>query len=393
MPHPHERTLMRHADGEGSERARRAVARHLLGCSRCRAVLEQLAVLRASVSALPEPPNTLLEGILSRRATGDRVLLPAFPAAPARRGWRIAALVAAGAAVILAVALLPAGQVGSDQANMGEEACMSGMRSAFYTLVLGAGLACADSPTPFELPDSAYQPVTSLAADRVMAGTYVYESAMWTDGLVSSPQARESYTLSPVDRDGVPVWEERRTFEYRYVSGQYVRRQTSEAWFERATLDGLRYVGYWDDGRPWMDVEVVGDSIIQQWQGRATGRTRRSARVRGGPVAYLGWSDAQQFAVIVSLPLADGWAGQIDGVPFAVVGREEITVPAGTFQCWRLESPETRLSRTGPGRTRVVRIPVRMWVAVDQPLVVKHEYGAIPNRRETVLVSFEPAAR
>jgi hypothetical protein len=131
---------------------------------------------------------------------------------------------------------------------------MSGMRSAFYTLVLGAGLACADSPTPFELPDSAYQPVTSLAADRVMAGTYVYESTMWTDGLVSSPQARESL-----------------------------------------------------------------------------------------------------------------------------------------FQCWRLESPETRLSRAGPGRTRVVRIPVRMWVAVDQPLVVKHDYGVIPDRREMVLVSFEPA--
>ena len=392
MVHPRERTLVRYADGDVSERVRRAVARHLLKCDRCGAELEQLTALRSSASEPPELSEALLERIQSRRATADRVFLPVTGPMPARRAWRIATLAAVGAAAIVAVSLVPAGSVGSDQVNVGEEACMSGLRSVFYTLVLGSGLACADSPMPFELPDSAYQPVTSLTADRVMAGTYVYESMMWTDGLVSSPQARNSYTLRLAEMGGVPVWDVRDTFDYRYVSGQYVRRRTSETQFERVSLDGLSYVGYDDEGRPWMDVKVIGDSVIQRW-GRPGTDWRRSAWVRGTGISILGWSAAQEFAVVTALPLSDGWAGQIGDDPFAVVAREEITVPAGTFLCWRLESPERRTPRTGPGPKWVVHPARRIWVAVDQPLVVKHEYGPIPDRRETVLVSFEPVGR
>jgi hypothetical protein len=88
---------------------------------------------------------------------------------------------------------------------------------------------------------------------------------------------------------------------------------------------------------------------------------------------------------LVSLPLADGWGGQIGALPYAVVGQEEVTVPAGTFICWRLESPGLAEGR---------RLwPARAWVAVDRPLVVRYEFGAVPDRRETVLVSFESGSR
>jgi hypothetical protein len=388
MLHPRERTLLRYADGDAPGREHARVAQHLPRCVRCRAIVDALTVVRASVTDPPTPTDAVLVRALERRAAGERVLLPTSGFGSARRIWRIAVLTAAGAAAILAVSLVPAGPVGSDQASAGEEECMSGTRSVFSAFVLGAGLACADAPTTFMLPDSAYQPVMALNASRVAAGHYVYETVWWTDGLVESPQARMEYTLLPAELRGTPVWEARGARQAPYVEGRYVRREASETWFDRATLEPLRYVSHWWDGSPWIDFEVTPDSIIQS-RGRPGLAWRRFARARLGGIPVLGFSVAHEFAVLTALPLAEGWAGQIDNIPAAVVGREEITVPAGTFVCWRLESPE--------GSTKRDRWPAglawRAWVAVDRPLVVRTELGTVPDRRETRLVSFEPAAR
>jgi hypothetical protein len=388
MLHPRERTLLRYADGDAPNRMRTGVARHLLGCARCRAIVDALTLIRASVTDPPMPPDTVLVRALERRAAGERVLLPTSGFGRARRIWRIAVLTAAGVAAILAVSLVPAGQVGPDQVNVGEEECMSGLRSVFSALVLGTGLACADAPTAFMLPDSAYRPVMALDASRVAAGRYVYETVTWTDGLVESPQARMEYTLLPAELRGTPVWEARGARQAPYVEGRYVRRQASEAWFDRATLEPLRYVSHWWDGSPWIEFEVTPDSIIQS-RGRPGLAWRRFASARLGGIPLLGFSVAHEFAVLAALPLAEGWAGQIDNIPAAVVGREEISVPAGTFLCWRLESPA--------GATKRDRWPAglawRAWVAVDRPLLVRTELGPVADRRETRLVSYEPAAR
>jgi hypothetical protein len=78
----------------------------------------------------------------------------------------------------------------------------------------------------------------------------------------------------------------------------------------------------------------------------------------------------------------------------AVVAREDITVPAGTFRCWRIEAPEPERGRlTSPSRLMSQRLEWRAWVAVDRPLVIRMESGPVADRWETHLVSFEPAAR
>lgn len=387
MLHPRERTLVRYADGEISEAGSRAVASHLLRCARCRRVTETYAALRGSVAETPEPPDGLLERALARRATGERVLLSTGETRATRSVWRVVALAGAGAAAVGLVSLIPAGHSESNVEVRG--GCMAGVRSMFSAVVLGSGLACADVATMLDVPDSPDQPVTSLVAGRVMAGRYVYESVKWTDGLVSRPSGRNSYTLRPGGLDGVPVWEAKGTHELLYANGRYARRHASEAWFERTTLDGIRYVGYRPDGRPAIDVEITRDSMIQRLR-LAGGEWRRNARRRGPGISLLGWSTAQVAAVFVSLPLAPGWAGQVRGASFAVVGREEITVPAGTFRCWRLESPEVRRRATGPGSRWVVSPAQRVWVMIERPLVVKYESGPIGDRDEMVLVSFEP---
>ena len=387
MAHLRERTLVRYADGEVSERVRRTVVEHLLECPRCRATVDVLGLVRASASSPPSSSDVLLTGAVERRAAGERVLLPTAGFGFPRRWWRVAALASAGAAATLAVSLVPAGRTGSDQAPTHEEDCMSGMRSAFYAIVVGSGVACADAPTAFELPDSAYQPVTSLAPNRIATGTYVYEDVMWTDGLVASPQRHTEYTLRPTTVGGSSVWEVRASYAYRFVAGRYARTGNTEvAWFDRASLAPVRSIAYAPDGRPWIEWEATSDSIIQRW-GPAGSLSRRAARPRHPGIATLGITGAHLFAVLVSLPLTDGWGGQIGALPYVVVGQEEVTVPAGTFICWRLESPDR-----GERRGRWTR-DVRAWVAVDQPLVVRYEFGAVPDRRETVLVSFDPAGR
>ncbi|MDH4045943.1 MAG: DUF3108 domain-containing protein [Gemmatimonadota bacterium] len=91
-------------------------------------------------------------------------------------------------------------------------------------------------------------------------------------------------------------------------------------------------------------------------------------------------------AVVATLPLTETWAGTVGGRRMAVVAREDITVPAGTFTCWRLEAPEAK-----EGRLASQRQEWRAWVAVDRPLVIRTETGPVADRWERRLVSFEPA--
>ena len=84
------------------------------------------------------------------------------------------------------------------------------------------------------------------------------------------------------------------------------------------------------------------------------------------------------YLVVPSLPLIDGWRGTIQIAPpihphvhkyftsgwatmaLRVVGREKITVAAGSFDCWKLQ--------LGDGRD-----PSSMWVGAKNHLVVRSE--------------------
>lgn len=141
-----------------------------------------------------------------------------------------------------------------------------------------------------------------------------------------------------------------------------------------------------DDGTRGLEVDVTSDSVIQRW-GKKENWFRR-ARSRPVGLMPLPFSYGSLTAVLAALPLAVDWAGELDGDRIAVVAREEITVPAGTFLCWRLESREPRAPRSEPGGRFAAW---RAWVAVNRPLVIRTEVGPVADRSETRLVSFEPA--
>ena len=101
--HPRFRQLNRFADGDLQDSARARVTRHLAECTRCRAIVQSIKeISREAPSLLHEnAPPGVLESVLTRRAAGERIILPSADPVPSRRlGLRFAA---AAAAVLVAV--------------------------------------------------------------------------------------------------------------------------------------------------------------------------------------------------------------------------------------------------------------------------------------------------
>lgn len=105
--HPKFATLSRYASGELAERRRGRVAEHLTRCSRCRAALSERLGLERQLREMPTPdlPADLLDRIVARRQSGERIIVPsASPAAP-RRWQAVAYPIAASLLFALALAL------------------------------------------------------------------------------------------------------------------------------------------------------------------------------------------------------------------------------------------------------------------------------------------------
>ena len=103
MPHPPFSQISRFADGDVHGVRRVWLARHLAGCTRCRAALATIhdTTAEARRVPVPVPPDDALERILARRRGGDRVILPMADPRPAPSPGRRAARVAAAILVLL----------------------------------------------------------------------------------------------------------------------------------------------------------------------------------------------------------------------------------------------------------------------------------------------------
>lgn len=96
--HPGYRTLNRFADGELSPEKYQRVAAHLADCGECRqevAFIRRAGDLARSLET-PPAPDKLLDDVLSRRADGERVLLPLeSPGSSSPTPWKVAPAAAA----------------------------------------------------------------------------------------------------------------------------------------------------------------------------------------------------------------------------------------------------------------------------------------------------------
>ena len=106
------------------------------------------------------------------------------------------------------------------------------------------------------------------------------------------------------------------------------------------------------------------------------------------------WSTMRLAVLVAALPLARGWRGSMYQVSFIangaggsiepldlrVRGTDQVTVPAGSFDCWRLEV-ETHLWRTERET---------LWVSRDEGWLIKKETRGSDYVVTTVLASYEP---
>jgi zinc protease len=204
------------------------------------------------------------------------------------------------------------------------------------------------------------------AADRIAAGTFTYRVL-----LQGNPFGEETRRLERATENGRDVW------RITTATGLGpIGRQADTTTIDAATLAPIR---------------VRQGGVLQGQQAfvrldYADGRVRGQARVpgQGGPrdvtvdtatVAGI-IDDNEMGAVIVALPFAAGarWsfpvfsAGEAAVKTYTVVvaGEESVTVPAGTFACWRVE--------VAGGQ-----VPVTFFVTKEAPYsVVKLELQGVP---------------
>ncbi len=112
---------------------------------------------------------------------------------------------------------------------------------------------------------------------------------------------------------------------------------------------------------------------------RASGKDQPPIEIKLPSPPYF---DNEQFIITLrALPLTEGWKGKLNDIitrtakkvqiQVAVTGRETVTAPAGTFDCWVVE---------------LVGFNQKAWIAVDPPNQLVQYQSALLN----VLVEYVP---
>lgn len=348
VAHPSDRALGRFADdGEGTA----TLHAHLADCADCRATIADRRALRAAARALPtpEPSPDLLARVLAERAAGARAILPTEVAqtrAPSRSSRSRVVMAAAAVLIVVAGASLLRPRVPNADVVATEPDALS--KFGFFASVADAA----------ELPAGSHPsvaPITGIDGRRIRAGTYRF-ARRWTDaaGRVTE-DAHSTIDVAATTIDGHDAWRFASTWRY----------DTPGRWGERIDAETL-FVAR-DDLRPLVRVEhlapygrytrihlaqrFVGDSVLGRMhaEGADASPNGRPVAQRLSPTFAPFTTDALAPFLFSAVNVRAGWAGSLSLLGWAVrpndlflpltlrvIGSDRITVPAGTFDCWKL---------------------------------------------------------
>ena len=336
--------------------------------------------------AAPEPPPDLLERILASRRSGIRVVLPRVGRDSTR--WLVGAL---GAAVVLALIVSIAGHDRPMGAN-------TDYREIAEALSFWPRAAIAQQAGPVRTPR--YDLVQRVDASRLVAGTWTYDICATTDERLTKCSSRLTITAREAQRAEQPAWlMVQRLAEVRdwsstkdtiYVPPDttYFARQTLRPLNWSLTGDRIRVVRQFTPDSLREAVDITG-AHPRSW--------RASARLPGAAdePLVLRWARFDVALLLQILPLDRGWRGSVYSVgligrvpgaspfpplDFRVVGSERIDVPAGKFDCWRVEM------RIGD------ETAITLWARKERGWLIKMEERWLDWRRDYALVSATPPA-
>ena len=333
----------------------------------------------------PEPSKDLLGRILASRAAGVRVVLPEDRSATSRRS-ALLLLTAAAAALVLVMSTR-----GGDRRPVDTE-------NEFPDITAGLSFwppdAMAQEPGPPRRPH--YQPVRSLQFARAHGGTWTYRTCTVFDDVLTNCRGRLTITVADARWEGHAAWlVSQQQKSVRDRSPDTLRTPPDSTYFEASTLRPIyaaqggvkfrlvrRFTG--DTVREALD---IGGTAPRSW--------RSSAAIPGAQDApiVLRWARVDLTLLLQVLPLDRSWRGSVYSVGIVgpdpsktgfapvdlrVVGSGRIEVPAGRFECWKVElreSPESMLT---------------LWVSKDHGWLVKTEQRGWDWRAESALVSATP---
>lgn len=333
----------------------------------------------------PEAPSHLLARILKSRSAGTRVELPRPRRTPAP--WLIGAL-AAAAALALVINVRS-----GERSTAGAETDYEDVAAAL-SLVPRAALAQQTGPprTP------RYDLVHDLDASRAHAGTWTYETCTTTDDVLTQCRSRLTIIVREAQRAEQPAWLmiQRLAFVRGWSSTSdtiyvppdttYFARQTLRPTYWAMTGERIHVVRDFTRDSVHEAVDITGPHL-RSW--------RASAKLPGAAdqPLVLRWARFDVALLLQVLPLARGWRGSVYSVglmdpvlsasPFPpldlrVVGSERIDVPAGRFDCWKVEmrlDDETAMT---------------LWASKDRGWLIKTEGGEPDWRTESTLISATP---
>ncbi len=351
--HPTHPALLRFSYNDAADGERRRVARHLEGCSRCRTSVSFARRMAAAATAapLPSPREGLLQSVLAARAAGVRTILPAAEVpAPRPRNTLLISGVAAAAVLLVTLGVLrgvlrrPYAGTNPDS-TFAMQAFLSG--AGFF-----AGTASAQSVPGATLPHP--PAVTGVDGTRLRAGELHYEEH-WTDsaGRVSSG-GRQSSRIAAAELGGQASWRIEHVFSGAGADG-VTRTEAETLWVDRGTLRPLSRSLHVTPFKNYRRLDITqalnGDSLsgrVTAWAGGPKPFEKaflRRLAPGSGPLV----TDALSPVFLSSVALGSGWSGSLAVLGWAVMdidvlhpvtlrvtGTERVTVPAGTFDCWRM---------------------------------------------------------
>ena len=333
----------------------------------------------------PEPSRDLLERILASRAAGVHVVLPEGRATASRR-TTLLLLTAAAAALVLVMSTR-----GGDQRPVDTE-------NEFPDMTAGLSLwppdAVAQEPGPPRRPR--YHPAENLQLARAHGGTWTYRTCTVFDDVLSNCRGRLTITVADARWEGRTTWiVSQQDKSVRDRSADTLRTPPDSTYFESSTLRPIyaaqvgvkfRLVRQFtrDTIREALD---IGGPHPRSW--------RASAGIPGAPDAplVLRWRRVDLTLLLQVLPLARWWRGSVYSVGIVgpdasktgfapvdlrVVGSGRIDVPAGRFECWKLELRDGQED------------PLTLWASKDRGWLIKTEQRGLDWRTESVLLSTTP---
>lgn len=351
--HPSDRALATFADR--GDAAPTSMREHLASCQRCRSTIAFHRNLRAAARSLPlpEPPSALIGRVMAERARGDRFILPSAVGPSIVRpsaGGLVA--IAAGLVIIvgLAATLLRPPQRAGDSRAVAADA---GRGETF-----GSALSLIRAVEAQELPARSRPgapPLTHVSGRSLHPGRIEF-AQRWTDSTGRQTiDSRGILDVTPGVLGALDVW--RVVTVWSGNIGAYGERTEVESLMvAREDLRPLTRIVHAAPYSRYSRINITqffrGDSVL----GVMTAETRDSITVRRPiaqklPVAFAPYiSEALSPVMLTSVKLTPGWRRSLSLLGWAVrptdllssvelrlVGADRITVPAGAFDCWRLE--------------------------------------------------------